>query len=64
MPFKPGDRVTITNPHPENAKHRGKSGTIDRIGLDGMYELRGVDRPIREKLLGIIACSADELTGA
>lgn len=64
MPFKIGDRVTITRPHPENAAYHGKTGTIDRIGLDGMYELRGIERPIREKLLGVIACTADELTGA
>lgn len=64
MPFKPGDRVTITRPHPENAMYRGKTGVIARIGLDGMYELRGIDGRIREKFLGIIACTADELTGA
>lgn len=64
MPFKPGDRVTITRPHPENAKYRGKIGTIARVGVDGMYELRGVDGRLREAVLGIIACTADELTGA
>lgn len=64
MPFKIGDRITITRPHPENAKYHGKTGTIDRIGLDGMYELRGIDGRLREAVLGVIACTADELTGA
>ncbi len=64
MPFNPGDRVTIANPHPENAKWRGKTGTVARIGQDGMYELSGIERPVREKLLGVIACSADELKAA
>lgn len=64
MTYKPGDRVTITNPHTENAAHRGKTGTIARIGADGMYELRGVDGRLREAVLGIIACTADELTRA
>lgn len=64
MQFQIGDRVTITNPHPENAKWRGKTATINRIGQDGMYELRGVSGRINEKVLGVIACTADELTKA
>lgn len=64
MPYKIGDRVTITRPHPENAKWCGKTGVVTRIGADGMYELRGINGRISEKVLGVIACSADELTGA
>jgi hypothetical protein len=64
MQFQPGDHVKITNPHPENAKWRGKTGTINRIGQDGMHELRGVNGRISEKVLGVIACTADELTRA
>jgi hypothetical protein len=64
MTYRPGDRVTITNPHPENAASRGKTGTIREIDNNGMYVLTGIDRPIREKLLGYVGCTADELTRA
>lgn len=64
MTFNPGDRVTITNPHPENAKWRGKTGTIREIDRNGMYILTGIERPMRERLLGYIACTDDELTAA
>jgi len=64
MTFRPGDRVTITNPHPENAKYRGKTATIREIDNNGLYVLSGIDRPIREVLLGNVGCSADELTRA
>lgn len=63
MQFQPGDRVTITNPHPENVNFQGKTGTVSEINDDnGLVVLRRVEGPIRGVILGGIACAPDELT--
>lgn len=64
MSFQPSDRVTITNPHPENAKYRGKTGTVREIDSGGYLLLEGVDGRLREKLLGYVACEPNELKAA
>lgn len=62
MFFRTGDRVTIARPHPVNTAHRGKTGTVRAIDSDGYLRLDGIDRPVREKLRGPVACEPFELT--
>jgi len=66
MSFKPGDRVTITNPHPENAAYRGKTGTAldDGSKSGGLIAVRGLDGRLREAVAGYRGFYADELTAA
>lgn len=66
MPFKLGDRVTITRPHPERAAYRGKTGTVidDGSKSGGLIGVKGLDGRIREAVAGYMGFYADELTGA
>lgn len=66
MPFKTGDRVTITRPAPERAAYRGKSGTVidDGSKSGGLIAIKGLDGRIREAVAGYVGFYADELTGA
>jgi hypothetical protein len=64
MPFKAGDRVTVTNPAPERAAYRGRTGTAidDGSKSGGLIGVKGLDRWIREAVSGYMAFYADELT--
>lgn len=66
MPFKPGDRVTITNPSRENAAYRGKTGTVldDGSKSGGLIAVKGLDGRIREAVAGYRGFYANELTKA
>lgn len=63
MQFQPGDRVTITNPRPENTDFKGKTGIVREVyDVSGLVVLRRVEDPIRGVILGGLACFPDELT--
>jgi hypothetical protein len=66
MPYRPGDRVTITNPHPENAKWRGLTGTVvdDGSKSGGLIPVKGLDGRIKEAVAGYRGFYAEELTRA
>lgn len=66
MPYRPGDRVTITNPHPENAKYRGKTGTVldDGSKSGGLIAVKGLDGRLKEAVAGYRGFYAEELTQA
>lgn len=66
MPYKPGDRVTVTNPTPENAKYRGKTGIVfdDGSKSGGLMAIKGLDGRLREAFAGYPCFYADELTAA
>lgn len=66
MAYKPGDRVTITNPAPERADYRGRTGTVidDGSKSGGLIGVKGLHGRIREKIAGHVGFYADELTGA
>lgn len=63
MQFQPGDRVTITNPSPENEEFRGKTGTVEITdGPDRLVAVKGVHWRIYEAVLGIRCFYPEELT--
>jgi hypothetical protein len=66
MTYRPGDRVTITNPSPENAKYRGKAGTAldDGSKSGGLIAVKGLDGRLKEAVAGFRGFYADELTRA
>lgn len=66
MTYRPGDRVTITNPTPENAKYRGKTGTVvdDGSKSGGLIPVKGLDGRVREAVAGYRGFYAEELTRA
>jgi hypothetical protein len=66
MTIRPGDRVTITNPHPENAKYRGKTGILldDGSKSGGLMAVKGLDGRVKEAVAGYRGFYADELTRA
>lgn len=66
MPYRPGDRVTITNPHRENAKYRGRTGTIldDGSKSGGLIPVAGLDGRVREAVAGYRGFYSEELTRA
>lgn len=66
MPYNPGDRVTITNPAPERAVYRGKTGTVvdDGSKSGGLIPIRGLDGRLKEAVAGYVGFYADELTKA
>jgi hypothetical protein len=66
MQFQPGDTVTVTNPAPDNAAYRGKTGTVldDGSKSGGLIAVKGLDGRIREAVAGYRGFYADELTKA
>jgi len=66
MTIRPGDRVTVTNPHPENAAYRGKTGTVvdDGSKSGGLIGVKGLDGRLTEAVAGYRGFYANELTAA
>lgn len=65
MTFHTGDRVTITNPRPENADYRGKTGTVEiRQESDGLIAVKGLEGRVREAIVGRRGFYPEELTKA
>lgn len=64
MTFRPGDHATVTNPEPENAQYRGKTGTVvdDGSKSGGLIPVRGLDGRLKEAVAGHQGFYADELT--
>jgi hypothetical protein len=66
MTFRTGDRVTVTNPSPENAKYRGKTGILldDGSKSGGLMAVKGLEGRVKEAVAGYRGFYADELTRA
>lgn len=64
--FREGDRVTVTNPNPGNARYRGKTGTVadDGSKSGGLIGVKGIDGRLAETVKGIPAFYAEELSPA
>lgn len=64
MTIRPGDRVTVTNPNPDNAAYRGKTGTAldDGSKSGGLIAVKGLDGRLKEAVAGYRGFYADELT--
>jgi ribosomal protein L21E len=66
MTFRTGDRVTITDPAPERAAYRGKTGTVvdDGSKSGGLIAVKGLDGRLKEAVAGYHGFYADELKAA
>jgi hypothetical protein len=65
MIFRPGDRVTITNPHRERAAYRGKTGTVETAGgPNDLVAVKGLDGRLTEAIRGRVGFYPEELTKA
>jgi ribosomal protein L21E len=67
MQFKPGDRVTVTNPEPnsERAAYRGKTGTVETVGgPNELIAVKGLEGRVREAVMGRMGFYPDEITKA
>ncbi|MFF8784794.1 hypothetical protein [Streptomyces sp. NPDC015125] len=64
--FCKGDRVTVTNPNPGNARYRGKTGTVvdDGSKSGGLLGVKGIDGRLAEAVKGIPGFYAEELSAA
>lgn len=63
MQFQPGDRVTVTNPEPDNAEYRGKTGTVEVVGgPNELIAVKGLKGRVREAVMGRRGFYPDELT--
>lgn len=63
-----GDKVQVTNPHKDNLKYAGKTGTVEKIFPDGepsigLVGLDGEKFPrLMARIVGYPAFTEDELT--
>ena len=64
MQFRKGDKVTVTNPSPENAGTKGKTGVVFYPGpdADGLVTVKGIDGRVTEAVKGYRGFTPDEIT--
>ena len=64
--FRKGDRVAVTNPSPENARYRGRTGTVTDDGSKsgGLIGVKGLDGRLAEAIKGTPGFYAEELSPA
>lgn len=64
--FKKGDRVIVVAAGPENAGTVGKTGTVVDDGAlpGGEIAVKGIDGPVKERVLGYRSYTADQLRKA
>ncbi|GES27898.1 hypothetical protein AB0G60_02750 [Streptomyces angustmyceticus] len=65
MNFSKGDRVTVTNPNPGNARFRGRTGTVTDDGSkSGLMAVKGIDGRLAEAVKGTPGFYPEELSPA
>ncbi|MGW2920391.1 hypothetical protein ACWDBF_21370 [Streptomyces angustmyceticus] len=64
--YRKGDRVTVTNPNPDNQRFRGRTGTVadDGSKSGGLMAVKGIDGRLAETVKGLPGFYPEELSPA